>query len=124
MKTTTPKEDRTLGLMISFCEYPSEGPELLLSKSNFCRCGKLPTAAVARSGNLERTEVLHLVVVRVQQCVARVSLSSHEESSPPRVVPSMVFHQSCNARHIVGVWAVSSSGHGHYVDDLVGLAGG
>ena len=76
MKTTA-EDNRTQGLMISYCECPAEGPEFM-PKSNFRGCGRIPTAAVARSGILERAEVLHLVVVRVQHDVARVSLSSHE----------------------------------------------
>lgn len=80
--------------MISFCKYSVRGPRTP-AKVQFLRVWK------ARSGILERTEVLHLVVVRVQQCVAWVSLSSHEESSPPRVVPSMLF---INLAMLVILW--------------------
>lgn len=100
MRTMTAKENRMLGLMISYFECPPEDPDLL-PKYNFGGCGKIPTTAVARSGILERTEVLHLVVVRVQHDVARVSLSSHEGSSPPRGIPSMLF---INRAMLVIMW--------------------
>lgn len=90
MKTAAAGESLPLGSMISFCKCPPEDPEGL-PKSNFRVRGKISTAAVAQSGILEGTEVLDLVVVRVQHGAARVSLSSHEDPSPPRVVPSMVF---------------------------------
>lgn len=115
METATETENLMLVSMISCCKCPPEGPELL-PKPNLGGYEKISTAAVAGSGMFERAEVLHLVVVRVQRRVARVSLSSHEGSSPPRVVPSMVF---INLAMLVTLWVYGLC-HGHYVDDLVG----
>lgn len=105
MKTATAEENRRLGSMISSCKCPSEDPELL-PKSNFCGCGKIPTAAVSRSGIHDRTEVLHLVVVRVQHGVARVSLSKPRGIISTCNRPVQGIHQSCNARHIVWVYGL------------------